>query len=196
MVPGIYLAALLWTGRAGSVSFSEGSVEDGAGFGNGLGDGPGDKTLTVSSMVKSCLAGVDPFLPCINERAMAAIEQTESMDTVRLDADLEIARQRGAEAAAAPRGTYSFGKVGRILMYNKIDNRHPRPKWSYASSDFSKNFSKCRISYAYNLLLLKFPTSLLNEIRPVRNGSMLCVRSKIYTTPYTRKRNFLKVTRY
>lgn len=117
MALGIYLAPLLWIGHARCVLFSEGSVEDGdnGGFANGVAGGfdsslgDGDKTLTVSSMVRSCLAGVDPLLPCLNEHAMAAIEQTESMDTVRLDTDLEIARQHGAESMA-PRGTYSFGK--------------------------------------------------------------------------------------
>lgn len=117
MVLGIYLPPLFWIGHVGCVLFSEGSIEEGdnSGFASGMGGGSdnslgdGDKTLTISSMVRTCLAGIDPFLPCINERAMAAIEQTESMDTVRLDTDLEIARQHGAESME-PKGIYSFGK--------------------------------------------------------------------------------------
>lgn len=101
---------LIFFGFAGCVMFSEEPVGDG--YNDGGNDD--DKTLTVSSMVKSCLAGADPFLPCINERAMAAIEQTESMDAVRLDSGLEIFRQPGSEAFA-PRGVYTFGKPRRAI---------------------------------------------------------------------------------
>ncbi|VVC33492.1 Protein of unknown function DUF1676 [Cinara cedri] len=89
-----------------------------SGFNDDGGGGDDRKTLTVSSAVKSCLAGVDPFLPCINERAMAALERTESADALLLDPGLEIARQPGDETPA-PRGVYSFGdnpyNVGAVI---------------------------------------------------------------------------------
>lgn len=91
--------------------FSEGSAGDSGVDGDGE-----DKTFTISTMVKSCLVGADPFVPCINERAMAALEQTESMDAVRLDSGLEISRQPGGAETIAPRGVYSFGKPRRAYM--------------------------------------------------------------------------------
>lgn len=98
--------------------FSDGeSAATGSDFGGGIGgdrsDGgrgnEDDYTPTVSVAVKSCLAGADPFLPCINGHAMAAIEQTESMDSVRLDSGLEISRLPGDEGLS-PRGVYTLGK--------------------------------------------------------------------------------------
>lgn len=104
---GVHLAftvPLLLAGYAACVLFSEGTVEGGSG-----GNDDNDRSLTVSTAVRSCLTGIDPFLPCINERAMAAIEQSETMDTVRLDSGLEISRQHG-DGVLAPREVYSFGK--------------------------------------------------------------------------------------
>ncbi|XP_025197899.1 uncharacterized protein LOC112596435 [Melanaphis sacchari] len=73
----------------------------------------------VSTAIKSCLAGADSFLPCINGHAMAAIEQTESMDSVLLDSGLEISKSPSVEAFAAPRGVYSLGdnpyNIGAVI---------------------------------------------------------------------------------
>lgn len=116
---GVYLAKLMiFVGCAQCVLFSEGgrvggSVGDAGGGGEDVLDDDHRHTLTVSTAVKSCLAGADPFLPCINEQAMAAIEQTESMDSVLLDSGLEISRRPGTESFAAPRGVYSLGKPSR-----------------------------------------------------------------------------------
>jgi len=131
---GVHLAKLMiFVGCAQCVLFSDGQsaaggpdVGGGGRVGGGAGDGGGGseddldddhhhdlRTPTVSTAVKSCLAGADPFLPCINERAMAAIEQTESMDSVLLDSGLEISRRPGTESFAAPRGVYSLGKPSR-----------------------------------------------------------------------------------
>jgi len=121
---GVYLAKLMiFVGCAQCVLFSDGQSVGGDGHvGDSVGDGGGSSendlgddnrdlhTPTVSRAVKSCLAGVDPFLPCINEQAMAAIEQTESMDSVLLDSGLEISRRPDTESFAAPRGVYSLGK--------------------------------------------------------------------------------------
>jgi len=140
IVLGVYLASLMiFVGCAQCVLFSDGQssggqdVDGGGRVGGSVGDDGGDsgddhhddlRTTTISTAVKSCLAGADPFLPCINEQAMAAIEQTESMDSVLLDSGLEISRRPSTEAFAAPRGVYSLGKPAhcrrvprRIYMY-------------------------------------------------------------------------------
>ncbi|XP_003244008.1 uncharacterized protein LOC100575455 [Acyrthosiphon pisum] len=138
-VLGVYLAKLtIFVGCAQCVLFSDGQsaggpdVAGGGRVGGSVGDGGGGSeevldddhlhdlhTLTVSAAVKSCLAGADPFLPCINEQAMAAIEQTESRDSVLLDSGLEISRRPGTESFAAPRGVYSLGdnpyNVGAVI---------------------------------------------------------------------------------
>ncbi|XP_060879344.1 uncharacterized protein LOC132951584 [Metopolophium dirhodum] len=131
-VLGVYLAKLMiFVGCAQCVLFSDGGPNGGGGgrVGGSVGDAGGGSedvldddhlhTLTVSTAVKSCLAGADPFLPCINEQAMAAIEQTESMDSVLLDSGLEISRRPGTESFAAPRGVYSLGdnpyNVGAVI---------------------------------------------------------------------------------
>lgn len=137
----VYLVCelMIFVGCAQSVLFSDvgGPVVGGTGrvggrVGGNVGDGGGDNeddiddqrhslhTSTVSTAVKSCLAGADPFLPCINEQAMAAIEQTESMDSVLLDSGLEISRRPGTEAFAAPRGVYSLGKPARCRSASRM----------------------------------------------------------------------------
>lgn len=103
---GIYLASLFLAGRVACVVFSE------------RGDDDYDQTFAVSSMAKSCLAGADPLLSCFNERAMAALERAETMETVRLDAGLELARRPGPEGVA-PRGVYSFGKLRLGVRFRK-----------------------------------------------------------------------------
>jgi len=123
----VYLAPLMiFVGCGQCVLFSNGQssggpdVDEGGRVLGSVGDGDSEDehqnlhTPTISTAVKSCLAGADPFLPCINEQAMAAIEQTESMDSVLLDSGLEISRRPSTEAFAAPRGVYSLGK----LTYN------------------------------------------------------------------------------
>lgn len=140
----VYLAKLMiFVGCAQCVLFSDGQSTGGGGrVGDSLGDGGGSSendlgddhhdlhTPTVSTAVKSCLAGADPFLPCINEQAMAAIEQTESMDSVLLDSGLEISRRPGTESFAAPRGVYSLGKPFTILdlylVWSVLSPNHPR----------------------------------------------------------------------
>lgn len=143
-----YMTSLL-IGYAGCVLFSEGPPVDefGNGLDSGLGSGEDDKTLTVSSVVKGCLAGADPFLPCINERAMAALEQTETMDTVRLDPGLEIARPLDAEGIA-PRGVYSFGKLHpnenrRFMSLNFDINPNLKPRSHYKSFVRNLTLSPC-----------------------------------------------------
>lgn len=65
-----------------------------------------DRTPTaIGATVRHCLAGVDPFLPCVNERAMAALRLAESADSMSLGPDLEM-----AAADLAPKGVYSIGK--------------------------------------------------------------------------------------
>ncbi|XP_022178634.1 uncharacterized protein LOC111039422 [Myzus persicae] len=132
-VLGVCLAPLMiFVGFAQCVLFSDGQstggldVDGGGRVGGSVGDGGGGSeddhhphTPTISTAVKSCLAGADPFLPCINEQAMAAIEQTESMDSVLLDSGLEISRRPSTDAFAAPRGVYSLGdnpyNVGAVI---------------------------------------------------------------------------------
>jgi len=91
-------APLLVVGYAGCVLFSGG--------GPAAVGGEGDARYETAAAIRSCLSGIGPFVPCVNERAMAALERAESEDAVRLDAGLEIARAEGF----APRGVYSFGE--------------------------------------------------------------------------------------
>jgi len=131
-VLGVYLAKIMiFVGCVQCVLFSDGQSAGVPDVGGSVSDGGGGSedvfdddhlqnlhTATVSTAVKSCLAGADPFLPCINEQAMAAIEQTESMESVVLDSGLEISRRPGTESFAAPRGVYSLGKPPRCWIYN------------------------------------------------------------------------------
>ncbi|XP_060839433.1 uncharacterized protein LOC132920784 [Rhopalosiphum padi] len=121
----VYLAQLiLFVSCVQCVMFSDGQSSD-SDVGGNVDDGERSSenndplTPTVSTAIKSCLAGADPFLPCINGHAMAAIEQTESMDSVLLDSGLEISRRPGGEAFAAPRGVYSLGdnpyNIGAVI---------------------------------------------------------------------------------
>lgn len=76
-------------------------------------DGDGDTYAdgadrTFGATVRHCLAGVDPFLPCVNERAMAALELAESEDSMSLGSDLEMTVT--APEDLAPKGVYSIGK--------------------------------------------------------------------------------------
>jgi len=160
------------TGRVG------GSVGDGGG---GNEDDLDDRhhtlhTSTVSTAVKSCLAGADPFLPCINEQAMAAIEQTESMDSVVLDSGLEISRRPGTEAFAAPRGVYSLGKPARCRRSaSRISTLHDHPcrlKWDMNPAPGSL---VCGVKFRYKSSKIDFvkgsskrPVSICRFTRRIR----------------------------
>lgn len=102
-------APLLLAGYAGCVLFSEGTADADAGNGFDFG-GPDETATVVGSALRGCLVGADPFLPCVNGRAMAALERTESMDSVRLDSGLEMAKSPDADDTFLPRGAYSFGE--------------------------------------------------------------------------------------
>lgn len=98
-------APLLVIGYAGCVLFSSGGGPASVG-------GEGDaryETAATGSAIGSCLSGIGPFVPCVNERAMAALERAESERAVRLDPGLEIV-QAGPAEGFAPRGVYSFGE--------------------------------------------------------------------------------------
>lgn len=126
---GVYLVPLMiFVSCAQCVLFSDGQTSSsdvgGGRVGVSVDDDNGSSenndhhhTPMVSTAIKSCLAGADPFLPCINEHAMAVIEQTETMDSVLLDSGLEISRRPDIEAFAAPRGVYSLGKLYYIAMH-------------------------------------------------------------------------------
>ncbi|KAF0770968.1 Uncharacterized protein FWK35_00015391 [Aphis craccivora] len=126
-VLGVYLVRLMiFVSCAQCVLFSDGQTSGSNAGGGRVGvsvdddDGSSEnRNPMVSTAIKSCLAGADPFLPCINEHAMAVIEQTETMDSVLLDSGLEISKRPDVETFAAPRGVYSLGdnpyNVGAVI---------------------------------------------------------------------------------
>lgn len=125
-VLGVYFVRLMiFVSCAQCVLFSDGQTSGSNAGGGRVGvsvdddDGSSEnRNPMVSTAIKSCLAGADPFLPCINEHAMAVIEQTETMDSVLLDSGLEISKRPDVETFAAPRGVYSLGKLYYIAIHN------------------------------------------------------------------------------
>ncbi|XP_050533829.1 uncharacterized protein LOC126901436 [Daktulosphaira vitifoliae] len=97
-VSSIFTTVLAVVGSAVCVLFSEYLPDNGSNNFNNL--------STLSASVKSCLIGSNAFIPCFNERAMAALERAESLDTLPLDQIFEVKMPLG-DVEPAPRGIYS-----------------------------------------------------------------------------------------
>lgn len=100
------LCVVLFTGRPAD-GHRDSSDDDGGPYAD-----VADRTSAAfAATARHCLAGVDPFLPCVNERAMAALELAEAADSMSLGPDLEMAVATPEDLA--PKGVYSIGKPAR-----------------------------------------------------------------------------------